>query len=145
MTERRSVLVVTVSPELRQRLETTLCSGSWQPTFVSSFSQAKRHLDVARPQLLISEIKLGAYNGLHLAVRSLAVGIPAITLGDSTFSSDAEQLGATWLSPTVASDQQLCETMERIMDHTPAYGPIMTSSEAPVTGDALPPDSIPLH
>ena len=48
---------------------------------------------MAPPRLLISEIKLGAYNGLHLAVRSLAVGIPAITIGDSTFSSDAEQLG----------------------------------------------------
>ena len=146
MSQRRSVLVVAVSPDLRQCLERTLGSAAWQPTFVTTFSQAKRQLDAEPPQLLISEIKLGEYNGLHLAVRSLAVGIPAITIGDSSFSSDAEQVGATWLSPNVASGEQLCETMERMVDHTPvAYGPMMSRSALSETGLPIRPHTSQLH
>jgi DNA-binding NtrC family response regulator len=116
MTEVRTVLVVATSPDFTRRLERTLSSRRWQPTFVSTFAKAKRHLDEERPDLLISEIKLGEYNGLHLALRGAAVGVPAIVVGDAAFASDAEQLGAVWLSPKEASGERLAATMARLVE-----------------------------
>ncbi len=124
MPDVRTVLVVAATPELTRRLERTLCSGTWQPTFVTTFATAKRHLDGEHPDLLISEIKLGEYNGLHLAVRGAAVGIPAIVVGDAAFAGEAEQLGAMWLSPKEASGERLSATMNRLVgpSHPAGYG-----------------------
>jgi DNA-binding NtrC family response regulator len=125
MTEVCTVLVVAASPDFTRRLERTLCSGRWQPTFVSTFAKAKRHLDEERPDLLISEIKLGEYNGLHLAVRGAVSGIPAIVVGDASFAGEAEQLGAMWLSPKEASGERLSATMKRMVElsHISGYDP----------------------
>src|SRR2546428_12877048 len=38
----------------------------------SSFEEAKRRLALAEPDLLIADIRLGSYNGLHLVLRSRA-------------------------------------------------------------------------
>jgi DNA-binding NtrC family response regulator len=130
MSDVHTVLVVAATAELTRRLERTLCSGAWQPTFVTTFAKAKRHLDGEHPDLLISEIKLGEYNGLHLALRVAAVGIPAIVVGDPAFAGEAEQLGAMWLSPTEASGEHLSATMNRLVElsHPTGYDPLAMSA-----------------
>ena len=51
------------------------------------------------PDLLISEVRLGEYNGLHLALRAQVRGIRAIVIGvrDRVIQQDAAMLGATYL------------------------------------------------
>jgi hypothetical protein len=65
---------------------------------VPTFAVAKNHLRT-RPRLLIAELKLGEYNGLHLALRARVDGIPAIVIGasDSVWQAEAERLGACYL------------------------------------------------
>src|SRR5690606_29444671 len=61
------------------------------------------------PALLISEVRLGEYNGLHLALRARARDIPAVIVGDAdpVLEHDARQLGAAFLAATFTRDALL--------------------------------------
>ena len=97
MRYRRKILVVAPSVRLAASLVTSLGEAHHELVMVSTFSAAMVHLG-QRPDLLITEVKLGEYNGLHLALRGRAIGIPAIVLGsDLLLEREAEQLGATYL------------------------------------------------
>ena len=53
-----------------------------------------------QPHLVISQLRLGAYNGLHVAIRARRDGIPAVVIGtpDMVLERDARQLGATFVT-----------------------------------------------
>jgi hypothetical protein len=104
-------------------LLTWLSDAQHELVIANTFAAAKHHL-TTRPDLLIAEIKLGEYNGLHLALRGRALGIPAIVLGaaDETFSRQAEQLGALYLSSNDLSAVALRDAMSQALD-PPALEP----------------------
>jgi hypothetical protein len=87
-------------------LAPALVSAGYEPTAVSDFSGAKAYLD-RRPDLLITELKLGAYNGLHLAIRAGITRTPTIVVGelDPVLKADAERQQATYLTPPITPDQ----------------------------------------
>jgi len=68
-------------------------------TLVTTFAEAKARL-ADHPSLLISEVRLGEYNGLHLVLHAQAHHIPAIVIGrnDPVLERDAEQLAASYLT-----------------------------------------------
>ena len=65
---------------------------------IGDFVVAKTLLE-ARPDFLIAELKLGAYNGLHLAIRAAGQGTPAIIVGDAdpVLQAEAERYKAAFL------------------------------------------------
>lgn len=83
-------------------LAPSLLSAGYEPTVVSDFAGAKASLD-KRPDLLITELKLGAYNGLHLAIRAGVSRTPTIVVGDidPVLRADAERQQATYLTPPI--------------------------------------------
>jgi DNA-binding response OmpR family regulator len=99
MSMRRHVLVVSQNPRTANTLIAWLSPAGYELSIVNTFSAAKVHLN-ARPDLLITELKLQEYNGLHLALRAHALGTPSIILGseDPVLAKDAFELGATYLS-----------------------------------------------
>ena len=96
---KQNVLLVAPSPGLAATLFSWLAEKDFTASLVTSFSAAKDRLE-DRPSLLISEIRLGAYNGLHLAVHALALAIPTIVIGDMdpVLKRDAEQLSAVYMT-----------------------------------------------
>lgn len=98
MTDTQRVLVVAPSRPLARELAATLKSAGYAPIVVSDFVVAKTLLE-ARPDFLISELKLGAYNGLHLAMRAAGQGTPAIIIGDAdpVLQAEAERYKAAFL------------------------------------------------
>jgi hypothetical protein len=90
-----------------------LLSAGYEPTVVSDFAAAKLSLE-KRPDLLITELKLGAYNGLHLAIRAGVSGIPTIVVGeaDPVLKSDAERQQAAYVAMPVDAAQILALTGE---------------------------------
>jgi len=74
-------------------------------TVADNFHEALERLRVP-PALLIADIRLGEYNGLHLVLRGKAVkrdlaAIVTSAVADAVLQSEAEQLGATFvLKPT---------------------------------------------
>jgi DNA-binding response OmpR family regulator len=94
------VLIVAQDTRLAMTLVSLLRESGCEPSVTTSYSAGRDQLD-ARPAFLIAEVRLGAYNGLHLALRARAKGIPAAVFGDAnpTTEREARQVGAAYLSP----------------------------------------------
>jgi two-component SAPR family response regulator len=101
---RRRVLIVARDAALADRLLAWLAEAGHEATLVTTFSSARFHLE-ARPDLLISEIRLGEYNGLHLALRAHGLAVPSIVIGphDPVLEKDAEALHTVYLQTPIAS------------------------------------------
>jgi DNA-binding response OmpR family regulator len=82
--------------------------AGYEAELVTSFDDAKARLP-SRPDLLISEVRLAEYNGLHLVSRAQALGIRSIVIGeaDPVLERDAHDMGATYLHPNVDRDEIL--------------------------------------
>jgi DNA-binding NtrC family response regulator len=97
-TERRRILVVSESLALANNLLVWLSEAGYDPAVVTSFNAGKVHLRTA-PDILITELKLREYNGLHLALRAHRDGIPTAVIGSADTGSaiDAEEFGARYV------------------------------------------------
>ena len=101
MSHTHQILVVAPDATLAQTLMEWLRDACDRLVLVDAFASAKAQLN-AGPDLLITEARLGDYNGLHLALRARAAGIPSIVLGkpDRVSEREASKLGATYLPLT---------------------------------------------
>ena len=86
------VLVVAPSADVAETLTNWLSSAGHETTVVSDFASAKPQLDANPPDLLVAQVKLGAFNGLHLAIRARArlLATPSIVIGDADCVLEAE-------------------------------------------------------
>jgi DNA-binding NtrC family response regulator len=103
---RHQILLVAPQPKLAGTLHEWLGAAGHDLIEVSTFATAKASLSGnpdSHPDMVITSLKLGDYNGLHLALRAQAEHIPAIVVGpaDPVLERDATALGATYLSSTL--------------------------------------------
>ena len=131
MSRRHHVVIVAQNPALATALLSWLGSAGYELAIVTTFAAAKALLET-KPALLISELKLGEYNGLHLALKARAVGIPTIIVGphDAVLQKDADELGATYLTSVLRRSQVLDLVSERL-------GATGVPTEIPVASDLL--------
>ena len=110
---KQSVLVVDDDIELLDALEAAFKeAGDLQILALANFDDAKRSLRTEKFDVLITDVRLGAFNGLQLAVvaRDTNPGIRVIIFSgfdDPVLRQDAERLGATFLTKPVMSSQLL--------------------------------------
>src|SRR5688572_30025363 len=92
------VLVVAQATSFANLLISWLTPESYEPVVARTFAAAKIHLDM-EPDLLVTELRLGEFNGLHLALRAHSKSVPAIVIGDSdpVLERDSRELGAVFL------------------------------------------------
>src|SRR5688572_6882558 len=114
MTVRGRILLVTPTSPLSATLSRSARLAGYDVTVVTTF-QAARSQMVDRPDLLITELKLGEHNGLQLALRLATAGVPAIVVADKAFEHEVEQLGAVWLAADAAAADELPAVMSRLM------------------------------
>ena len=79
-----------------------LRSAGFTVMVTHTFNDAKTLLSEAPPSLLVTEIRLGAYNGLQLAFRGRSLKPPMTIVltsgyGDPVLQRDAERIGATFM------------------------------------------------
>ena len=131
MSRRHHVVIVAQNPALATALLSWLGNAGYELAIVTTFTAAKALLET-KPALVISELKLGEYNGLHLALKARTVGIPTIIVGphDTVLQKDANELGATYLTSVLRRSQVLELVAERIDQTT-------VPTEIPVAGDLL--------
>ena len=131
MSRRHHVVIVAQNPALATALLSWLGSAGYELAIVTTFAAAKALLET-KPALIISELKLGEYNGLHLALKARAVGIPTIIVGphDAVLQKDADELGATYLTSVLRRSQVLDLVSERL-------GATGVPTEIPVASDLL--------
>ena len=98
MDPRPQVLIVANTPALAAHLRGWLVPRGYRSKVATTFASAMVQLRT-RPHLVISQLRLGAYNGLHVALRARNQGIPAVVIGtpDAVLERDAEELGAAFI------------------------------------------------
>jgi DNA-binding NtrC family response regulator len=116
MDQRRQILVVARDPNLANQFLSWLGAGRYFLTLVTSFAAAKLHLREDETSLLITEVKLDAYNGLHLALRAQAARVPTVVIGpsDPVLEKDARDVGATYL-PRIPGQRELFDLVEQML------------------------------
>jgi CheY-like chemotaxis protein len=100
-----SVRILVTSPvaDQRETLLDWLALPTYSAVAVATFHDAKSRIDARCPDLLVTDLKLGEYNGLHLVVRGKArnPAMRAIILAepDPVLEKDAEREGAVYMKP----------------------------------------------
>jgi DNA-binding response OmpR family regulator len=104
----RSALVVAASPGLAAHLSAWLKPAGWRIFTANSYAAAKSRLELGA-DLLVTELELGDYNGLQLALRAQSSGVPTVVVGqeDSVLEREAEQLGSVYLRKTELDEHRL--------------------------------------
>ncbi|HEY7173097.1 MAG TPA: response regulator [Vicinamibacterales bacterium] len=107
----RNALIVDPSPVHLGVSRRLLAESGFDVTVVSTFEDAKRRLSTGQPlALLITDVRLGPYNGFHLALRARATHpniciIIADQSRDAALEREARGLGATYLVKPIAPEQ----------------------------------------
>lgn len=96
------VLVVDADPETLAATCQVLSSAGYLVSSTSVFEEAKQRLLISPPDLLIADVRLGAYNGVHLVVRARAdqPDMPAIVshaTADPVLEVEARRAGACYV------------------------------------------------
>ena len=118
-----------------------LTAEGFEVTVAESFHRAKDRLTARPPNLLITEIRLGEYNGLHLVLRGKAVGrrmaaLVMSSVADPVLQSEAEAMGATFLVKPI-DDRQFLAAVARTLFPTGSVGrPRPDAIRAPPLGSA---------
>jgi FixJ family two-component response regulator len=110
----RKILLVDDDGATRWGLAALLEESGYTVLAVSTLHAARTALVTDDPDLLITDIRLGAYNGLHLVV-ARRVPIPAIVITgfpDSALEAEARRMGADFLVKPI-SPAELLWLMER--------------------------------
>jgi len=97
-----TVLVVEPDTALRDRFVGWLREAGFHVLDVDTFAAARRVLDRRVPQLIVTELRLGSYNGLHLALvaRRISPGTRTLVLAagrDGMLMEEARRCGAEYV------------------------------------------------
>ena len=108
MTAEASILIVEDDRAALGWLEELLGGAGYHVTGAASFEEAKRALAVDAPDLLITDVRLGAYNGLQLIFRARALNpqLPVIVMtgySDAAIRAEAQRLEAAHLEKPIDS------------------------------------------
>src|SRR4029450_7974869 len=101
-TQRQKILIVDDDPSLLEALERSFLEAGQDVRAYGSFEEARRGLQTARFDALSTDVRLGAFNGLQLAVigRDTYPGIRLIVFSgfdDPVLRTEAEHVGATYM------------------------------------------------
>jgi len=119
------ILLVDPSAATLAAAEHALVGAGYRAAAVSTFDQALRQVALDRPDVLITAIRLAAFNGLHLVIRLRVehADLPVIVTGHmSDFTSDAARFGARFIQ-TPLDPGQLLTHVAAVLDGRPPIDP----------------------
>ena len=122
----QKILIVDDNPASRGELAKLLADAGFETMTAVTVPEAMRALSTTPPHLLITEIRLDSYNGLHL-IAMAPKPIPAIVItgyADRAVEADARRLGAEYLSKPV-SPGELYATVHRALTNAASRGVFM--------------------
>ena len=120
------VLVVAPTTRLANALLNWLAPFGYEVLVATTYPAGRDHLALLHPDLVITELKLGEFNGLQLAIRASATDVPTIVVGvdDPVLQGDARHLGVSFLTSEELSGERLHDAIETlavpaVVAHTP--------------------------
>src|ERR1700704_5347136 len=101
-----TVLVVDVDLEALSAMCAVLADGGYEVMRASSFTEARQLLVLGRPDALITAVRLGGFNGLHLVIRGRStfpdiVAIVTHPGPDALLQADIAGQHAVWMANPV--------------------------------------------
>ncbi len=113
---RSRILLVSPAGGLSSTLAAPLSAAGYETVLAADFRSARIALN-QRPDLVIADVKLGAYNGLHLAIRAAATLTPAMVIGDSdpVLEADAARQQAVYVT-TPLDAEHILTVVARLVD-----------------------------
>jgi DNA-binding NtrC family response regulator len=113
----KQVLVVDDDRAVLRLLSQWLTGAGYAVVACDRFETAKQHLAEAPPDILLADVRLGAFNGLQLVIlaKEQAPGIVAIAMSafdDPMLRRDAAQCGAGYLAKPFTQLQVLASLGE---------------------------------
>jgi CheY-like chemotaxis protein len=123
-----TVFIVDTRASAAFRLSRILSDAGYVATIALSFQDAKQGLDRTTPDLLIADVRLGAYNGLHLVMRTRArspttAAIITHSTHDPALEAEARALKAVYLVRPLRPSR-LLRVVRRLLEErmTPTMG-----------------------
>ena len=115
MTDRstgRRVLLVDDDPALLRLVSQWLITGGFVVDACDTFDDARRKLTEQPPDVLLTDLRLGAYNGLQLVILANELHPPRVTVvmsayDDPTLREEADRCGARYLLKPFSSQAVL--------------------------------------
>lgn len=110
------VLIVDDDGATRRGLARLLFQAGYEATAVGTFDEARRIIGTTPPDLLITDIRLDAYNGLQLILNS-PHQIPTIVItgfADPVLEAEARRGGAAYLVKPVQPSDLLALVGEKL-------------------------------
>jgi DNA-binding response OmpR family regulator len=107
----------------------TLSSLQFDVIVADTFKDAKAALLSARPALVITDVRLREYNGLHLVLRGRSAwkDLPAIvtsSMDDAVLRDETERLGATFVTLPIATTEMTAAICRTVLDTPRAAEPV---------------------
>jgi DNA-binding response OmpR family regulator len=102
-----SLLLVDDDLSLLGALSRFLSDNGFQVVPCSTFEDAKREITTLRPDIVITDVRLGAFNGLQLALmaRDVRADVRVVVFSgfdDPVLKEEARRIGATYLVKPVS-------------------------------------------
>jgi DNA-binding response OmpR family regulator len=112
------VLIVDDEPDVIELLSDVLRAEGYETTSATTFEEGKRLLVTTLPDVLITDVRLGHFNGLQLVVIRPPTTAAVVVSGywDRTLDEEARRNGAIYLLKPVAGDK-LIEAIHEVLTH----------------------------
>ena len=119
----KDVLLVDDDQAVLNLVRTWLSGAGYAVVACDRFETAKQHLTTSVPDVLVTDVRLGAYNGLQLVIlaKQLGPSVAAVVMSafdDPTLRKEAAQAGAGYVNKPCTRDQVLTAISEAISSPT---------------------------
>jgi DNA-binding NtrC family response regulator len=109
---RKRVLIVDDQADVLKTLAAIVSQGGYDAVTLTRFDDAKRYIDETPPDVLVTDVRLGAFNGLQLVLhmRQARPDGPVIVLSaydDAVIRQETIRAGARFLPKPVTRQQVL--------------------------------------
>jgi DNA-binding NtrC family response regulator len=120
-----------------------LANSGFHITVAESFLEAKALIDKQPPAVLITDVRLREYNGLHLVLRGKAArpdmaAIVVTTVADPVLQAEAERMNATFILKPTTRQEFLAAVYRTVFRSAEDPSPIRPSFERRIAERRLP-------
>ena len=122
---RHKILLVDDDDSIRRFLSTVLMRAGFDVIAAADVPAGRRLLETAQPDLLIADVRVGAFNGLQL-INRCSRRIPTMVLTgfpDPVLEADARQLGAIFVLKPIRPAALLAHVEQMLRDPATATKP----------------------